>query len=176
MELKLNHYSHHSDIVADARKQVMKDIQDNDQDPHLLTWYGDNWDRQDYMCADLVTTPDGELVGISASELSQDGKRLKVICRIYILKKFRRIHSINQKLIIPRYAEIAKAMGINTLWITAHIFNDKIKVSVLTADKKRSTTPRKDMPYYDRMEYEGEVKYKDVNQHSFKIELKENIE
>lgn len=172
MELKLNHYKHRSDIVKRYREEVIADIKENDQDPHLLTWYGDNWDKQDYMCADIVTNNEGELVGISASELSDDGTRLKVICRIYIMKRFRRIHSINQKLIIPRYAEIARAMGIDKLWITAHIFNDKIKVSVLTADKKRSTTPRKDMPYYDMMEYEGPMIFKGVEQHSFIIDLK----
>jgi len=170
-DLTLNHYKHRSDIVKKYREEVINDILENDQDPHLLTWYGDNWDKQDYMCADIVTNSKGELVSISAAELSDDGTRLKVFCRLYVIKKQRHYHSINQRLIIPTYAEIAKNMNINTLWITAHIFNEKIKVSVNTADKKRSTTSRKDMPYYDKMIYEGIITYKNVEQHSFIINI-----
>jgi hypothetical protein len=172
MELQLHHYNHRSDIVKRWRDEIILDIIENNQDLYLLTWYDKNWDKQDYMCADIVTNTNGELVAISASELSDDGTRLKVICRLYVIKKHRRHHSINQKLIIPRYAEIAKTMGIDKLWITAHTFNNKIKVSVNTAEKKRSTTPRKDMPYYDLMEYEGKQIFKGVEQHSFVIDLK----
>lgn len=171
--LKLNHYNHRSDIVKRAREEVVKDIIDNNQHPHLLTWYDENWDKQNYMCADLVTDEDGNLISISASELSDDGSRIKVICRIYVIKKYRRYHSINQKLIIPRYAEIAKSMGIDKLWISAHAFDSKIKTSILTAIIKKATTPRKDMPYYEKMEYEGKIKYKGVDQYSFVINLKE---
>lgn len=171
MKLLLNHYNHRSDIVKAYREEVIEDIKSSGQNEYLLFWYGDNWDRQPYMCADVITDDNGNLVYLGATELSDDGDRVKVVIRQYVMKKQRHHHSLNQRILIPKAAEIAKVLGATKLWMTAHAFDERRERWIQTLYNKKSTTPRKDMPYYDAWEPEGKILYKGVEQHSWIINL-----
>ena len=172
MELNLTLLNPLDNLVIDYRNEVINDITANKQDEHYLSWFGPNWDKQNFLYVDGVTDIDDNLISLSASEITHNGLRLKVSCRMYVISKFRSTYqSINQQLIIPKYVEIANQLNIPTLWYTVHAFNKRLERYANSVVRHVSHTDNSLMPYYNQIYYDGIVDYKGVQQHSFLLDL-----
>lgn len=172
MALHLNHYKSNDNIVSEVRLEIIQDIIDTNQNKKLIHWYDNNWDKQEYMCADVVTDDKDNIIWLSASEITHNGKRLKVCCRQYMIKEYRSKNiSLNQTLIIPRYAEIATALGIKTLWVSFDGLDKRLERYRDSLARQMSCTDHNLMPYYNKLKPEGYVMYKGIEQLSFICEL-----
>lgn len=172
MELHLNHYKSNDDIVSKARLEIIQDIIDTNQNRKLIHWFDNNWLKQEYMCADVVTDDEDNIIWLSASEITHNGERLKVCCRQYMIKRYRSKNpSLNQTLIIPSYAKIATALGIKTLWVSFDGLDKRLERYRDSLTRHLSSTDHNLMPYYHRLQPEGYITYKGVEQFSFICEL-----
>jgi hypothetical protein len=171
--ITINQYNHCSDIIKTARLKIRKEIIESKQDTHYLTWYNNNWNSQNYLNADLLTD-DGDLVSLSASEYTHNGKRIKIGCRFYQMLKHRSAHhSVIQQYVIPKYVDFCKKNNIKYLWYSFHPFNTRLANYAASQRRFLSTTASTKMPYYKYFKPEGLVTYKGVSQYSFLFDLEE---
>lgn len=167
----LKHFHPLSEEITEIRKQIIQEILLTDQNKHMLDWFGPSWEQQNYIQADVVYDSEG-VVLLCASEFTHDSERIKVGCRTYQMYDTRpKHHSVNQRIVFPEYANIAKQLGVRYLWYTYHAFDRRHERYVQSHIRGISHTSNNEMPLYREFKYDGIVEYKDVNQHSFVCDL-----
>jgi|TARA_Y100000022_G_C13253935_1_gene378636 hypothetical protein len=154
--------------LDDLPKQIVKEILNElNEDDHVYSWFNDWGERDLWYC--VVATVNEKPISIAGA--SKDGKVLRYL---YTLKPYRiKYRGIAQMDFMRVF--VNKAIT-PTLYISIHAFTKKHEKLARSYDRQMlSGVPRELQPYAGKWKYEGVRTYRNVDQHHYRLYLKEFI-